>query len=117
MSKHNLSRREMLQYSGAALAGISLFNGLSYPHTAFAQAGDEMLPWLDQPAENPVPQVVANQQSWEQLDSWITPNDQFFSIAHYNRPEIDAAEWHLEITGDEMLAELVPDVSLASLRR
>ena len=42
---------------------------------------------------------MANQQRWELLDSWITRNDQFFSIAHYNRPEIDAADWQLGIGG------------------
>ena len=60
-------------------------------HAAPLQSGETVIPWLDQRADNPVPQVIANQLHWEQLTSWITPNDQFFSVAHYNRPEIDAA--------------------------
>ncbi len=80
-----------------ALAGLALLNS---PLRAFAQQdGVVVLPWLDQRDENPVPQVIANQQVWEDLDSWITPNREFFSIAHYNRPEIDAANWQLEIGG------------------
>ena len=63
------------------------------------QAGEEVIPWLDQPGENPMPQVVANQLEWEKVDSWITPNEQFFSVAHYNWPQIDASQWTLEITG------------------
>ena len=55
--------------------------------------------WLDQLAPNPVPEVIKNQLVWEDLDSWITPNDKFFSIAHFNRPVIDASTWKLEIDG------------------
>ena len=29
----------------------------------------------------------------------MTPNDKFFSIAHFDRPTIDAATWKLEIDG------------------
>src|SRR5690606_11629670 len=83
----------------AMMTGAALLNSPWLAQTASAQAEGEVLPWLDQPAENPVPEVIANQQQWEDLGSWYTPNDQFFSIAHFNRPEIDATEWSLEISG------------------
>ena len=101
ISRSRISRRTALSQlagGGITLAGWALLNR----HVALAaplQVGDEVLPWLDQPAENPVPQVIANQLVWEQTDSWITPNDKFFSIAHYNRPAIDAKKWQLEVTG------------------
>jgi DMSO/TMAO reductase YedYZ molybdopterin-dependent catalytic subunit len=96
MNKHTLSRRAFLAQSGIGLTGLALFNSAR----AFALQADEMvIPWLDQPAENPAPQVIANQHKWEELNTWITPNDQFFGIAHYNWPEIDAADWQLEIGG------------------
>lgn len=99
MNKPGMSRRAFLARSGTALAGMALFNS-QWAARAFAlQDGDVVLPWLDQRAGDPPPERVANQQTWEKLDSWITPNNQFFSIAHYNRPEIDAADWHLEIGG------------------
>lgn len=92
-----IGRRPFLSRGFGALAGVAILNG---PLRALAaQDGDVVLPWLDQRAENPVPQVIANQRTWEELDSWITPNDRFFSIAHYDRPEIDAAGWRLEIGG------------------
>lgn len=92
-----ISRRQFLAHSGAALAGLTLVNPTAY---LFALQPDEVvLPWLDQRVGDPPPERVANQQNWEKLNSWITPNDQFFSIAHYNRPEIDAADWQLEIGG------------------
>ena len=36
---------------------------------------------------------------WEDLNSWLTPNDRFFSISHYDRPVIDTASWALEVGG------------------
>ncbi len=96
-----ISRRTALSTlagGGVALAGWALLNR-SVAQAKPLQAGDEVLPWLDQPADNPVPQVIANQLVWEKADSWITPNDKFFSIAHYNRPAIDAKKWQLEVTG------------------
>jgi DMSO/TMAO reductase YedYZ molybdopterin-dependent catalytic subunit len=92
-----MSRRTFLAQSGGALAGLALLNS---PLRAFAlQADDVVIPWLDQPADNPVPQVIGNQQTWETLDSWITPNNQFFSIAHYGQPAIDLADWQLHVGG------------------
>ena len=114
MSLPTMSRRTFLGHTGAAVAGLTLLNS---PWAARAapplQAGETVLPWLDQPAENPVPEVIANQLTWEDLDSWVTPNAQFFSIAHYNRPEIDAENWHLEITG---LVEQPMSLTLDDLR-
>src|SRR5215210_6213491 len=99
MDRHIMSRRSFLMHSSQVFAGLTLLNS-PWAGAAFGlETSDEIIPWLDQPAENPVPQVIANQQTWEELESWITPNDEFFSIAHYNRPEIDAAAWHLEIAG------------------
>ena len=102
MQNQPLSRRHVLAAGSAALAGLALGRlPFAAQAASFAslQAGEEVLPWLDQPAENPVPQVIATQLMWEKLDSWITPNEQFFSIAHYNRPVIDAKKWQLEVTG------------------
>ncbi len=93
------SRRDLLRQGGAALTGLALLNMGAVAHAAPLQAGEEVIPWLDQPGENPMPQVVANQLEWEKVENWITPNEQFFSVAHYNRPQIDASQWKLEITG------------------
>ena len=99
MKTQEMSRRALLKSSGAAFAGLALTHGAWFARAAPLRQGEVMLPWLDQPAENPVPEIIGNQPTWEELDSWVTPNRQFFNIAHYNRPEIDAANWQLEITG------------------
>lgn len=99
MNIQDISRRELLKSSGAAFAGLTMLQADWFLRAAPLQAGEVVLPWLDQPAENPVPQIIGNQPIWEELDTWITPTEQFFSITHYNQPEIDAADWQLEITG------------------
>lgn len=90
-----MQRRELLL--GGAMAGMAFFSD-----RAFAQSsGTKVIPWADQPAPIPPPaeNAIKYLTRWEDLDSWITPNDKFFSIAHYNRPQIDAATWHLGVSG------------------
>jgi len=113
MNGLKISRRELLKQGGAALAGLAILNNARRVPTALAQSGDEVIPWLDQPEPNPVPDAVGNLLDWEALDSWITPNDQFFYVSHYGLPEIDANQWRLEITG---LVEHPMSLSLADLQ-
>lgn len=54
-----LSRRALFAAGGATLATLTLLNR-RFAYVAPLKQGDEALPWLDQPAENPVPQVIAN---------------------------------------------------------
>src|SRR5207248_1883423 len=63
------------------------------------QPGEEVIPWLDQPPPSPNPNGPGNLLQWEALNSWLTPNDQFFNVAHYAKPVLDAQAWTLEITG------------------
>src|SRR5579862_849204 len=89
-----LKRRTVV--SGAVAAGV-------LQGRAFAQPapGRKVIPWSDQPAAVPPPlaNVVKGITPWESLDSWITPNDRFFSIAHYDRPIIDEKAWRLDVAG------------------
>ena len=95
----NIARREFITKGSAAIAGLAVFYSARPGYAFPGQSGEEIVRWLDQPAPNPVPEVIKNQLVWEDLDSWITPNDKFFSIAHFNRPVIDANTWKLEIDG------------------
>ena len=98
MQNLTLSRRQLLAAGGATVATLALLNN-RFAQAAPLRQGDEVIPWLDQPAENPVPQIIDNQQTWEDLGEWITPNDKFFGIGHYGFPEIDAATWSLAVDG------------------
>ena len=94
-----LPRREFIINGGAAaLTAMALLNAskaFAFP----ARAGEAVVPWLDQPTENPDPVGIQTQLVWEDLDSWITPNDKFFSISHFDRPVIDASAWQLQVDG------------------
>jgi DMSO/TMAO reductase YedYZ molybdopterin-dependent catalytic subunit len=96
---NEIPRREFIIKGGAALAGVATILAARYANAFPNQEGGQVVRWLDQLEPNPVPEVIKNQLVWEDLDSWITPNDKFFSIAHFNRPVIDAATWKLEIDG------------------
>jgi DMSO/TMAO reductase YedYZ molybdopterin-dependent catalytic subunit len=92
------ARRDLIKGT-AALAALAVLRSARSASAFPSRPGEVVLPWLDQPAENPVPQVIQNQLLWEDLDAWITPNEQFFSIAHFDRPVIDPATWKIEIGG------------------
>lgn len=99
MTRSEVTRRQVLLQSGAAVAGLSVLRLAGPAHAFQAQTGGEVIPWLDQPEPNPVPEVIVQQLDWEQVDSWITPADQFFVIKHFNQPELDEADWLLEVSG------------------
>jgi len=93
-----IPRREFIVKGGAALAAVAILNA-SRAHAYPARAGETVIPWLDQQAANPAPNVIKSQLVWEDLDSWITPNEKFFGIGHFEWPEIDASKWKLEVSG------------------
>ena len=98
-SSERVSRRVVLQQGGASLAALSFLSSPALAQALQLQQDEEVMPWLDQPADNPVPDVVGNQLEWEKLESWITPNDQFFFVAHHGQPEIDEQTWSLDLGG------------------
>lgn len=57
-----------------------------------AEIGAEPLKFLD--AQPPGRGV-----QWDKVDSWITPNEQVFSVNHYGLPEYDTGNYELEISG------------------
>ena len=109
---HHLPRREFILQGSAALGALAFFHS-RFAHAFPSRAGETVIPWLDQPPPNPVPAVIQTQLVWEDLDSWVTPNDKFFSIAHFDRPTIDANAWKLEIDG---LVKKPLSLSLADLK-
>jgi len=101
MDARGLSRRELLLTGSTALAALSFLH-LDRLAEAFPLAqGDEVFPWLDQRAEVPPPaqSVIGQQLVWEELDSWITPADKFFTIIHFGTPTVDLQSWRLDVAG------------------
>ncbi|MFO1141066.1 MAG: sulfite oxidase [Amaricoccus sp.] len=106
----DLTRRDIIQ-GGATLAALAVLQARlanAFP----SRPGETVLPWLDQPPAATDP-CCDTQIVWEDLDSWLTPNDKFFTVAHFDRPVIDAAAWKLEIDG---LVDKPMSLSLADLK-
>lgn len=83
------------------VAGLAFLRLDRLVDAAPLQPGEEVVPWLDRPAEVPPPaqSIIGQQLVWEELDAWITPTDKFFTIAHFGPPTIDMASWNLDVTG------------------
>ena len=96
MTPSAISRRTLLQQGSAAVAGLSVLRVAGPAYAFQTPVRREVIPWLDQPEANPVPEAIVRQLEWEQLDSWITPNDQFFVIKHFNVPELNEDDWRLD---------------------
>lgn len=99
MATRPISRRDVLLQGSLAVAGLALLRVPRLAEAFSGQPGEAVLPWLDQPAPNPIPDVLGNQLQWEALDSWVTPNSQFFTVAHYGKPAVDGSTWRLKIGG------------------
>jgi DMSO/TMAO reductase YedYZ molybdopterin-dependent catalytic subunit len=101
MDTRSMSRRELLLTGSTALATLGFLHLDQLAAAAPLQPGEEVLPWLDQRAEVPAPaqDVIGHQIVWEDLDSWITPNDKFFTIKHFGQPTVDLQAWRLDIAG------------------
>ncbi|HSF17844.1 MAG TPA: sulfite oxidase, partial [Vicinamibacteria bacterium] len=50
-------------------------------------------------APGPWPLDEISMLDWQSLDSWITPNEGFFRVGHYDKPVLSESDWKLEITG------------------
>ena len=119
MRHPDVSRRTLLKGGGAALAGLTVLrvagpayafpgqqetvpldDDLSDSAQAFVHPAGQVIPWLDQPPPNPVPQITGNLLNWEALDSFLTPASDFFYVQHYGLPGgLDAARWRVGISG------------------
>jgi DMSO/TMAO reductase YedYZ molybdopterin-dependent catalytic subunit len=134
MEHHDLSRRTLLKGGGALLAGATVLQVAS-PASAFADddGGDDLvvddfkhgttspvpagdvIKWLDQPEDIPPPaqNVVGNLLKWEDLDSFVTPSDNFFTVKHYDLPSVAAESYQLSIEG---LVDRPQSFTLADLK-
>jgi len=74
------------------------------------EEGEELVPFLDPQPANPERPMV----QWDQLTSWITPVESFFTVAHYGYPKTSADGWALDIGG---LVERPRSYALEEIRR
>jgi len=92
MMTPTLSRREMIKGS-VAFAALAF---AQYPLSSLGfdppEEGAEVIPFTDK-------QAGTNGIKWEDLRSWITPNEQVYRVQHYGVPKIDLGQWNLEVGG------------------
>ena len=108
-----ISRRETLRRGLAAASLLALVPDWAVP--ALAQ-GETDIPFTDYPANynpNNNPAAANRFLDIRKIDGRTTPNDQFFFIQHYNRPEVDPASWRLKFTG---LVNKPAEFSLADIK-
>ena len=94
----NLPRRDFIVQGSATLAALAVFQS-RFAQAFPSRAGETVITWLDRTPPQDDPNGTQNLLDWEGLDSWITPNDKFFGIMHFEWPVIDASTWKLEIDG------------------
>jgi DMSO/TMAO reductase YedYZ molybdopterin-dependent catalytic subunit len=99
--QREIPRRTVLRTGAAAgAAGLTTMT-MTGPARAFPGAADDVVPWLDQPPPIPEParNVVGHPLVWEELDSRLTPNAEFFTVKHYDEPALSATGYRLDVTG------------------
>ena len=89
-----MPRRAVLKGgTAAALAGMTVVS-VAGPAEAFGEHPhhEVVVPWLDQPS--PVPPdfaaILSHPLQWERI-RYITPNEDFFTVKHYDQPRISRA--------------------------
>ena len=117
MEQREIPRRTVLKTGAAAgLSGLAVLK-LAGPAQAFPGHSGEgvLVPWIDPtppvPPENA--QILAHPLDWEHLDSWLTPNDEFFTVKHYQQPALSSVDWRLNVAG---LVANPQTLSLADLK-
>ena len=108
-----ISRRDTLKRGLAVTSLLALVPEWAVPAPA---EGETDVPFSDQAAnagQNNNPDAVNRFLDIRKIDGHTTPNDQFFFIQHYNRPQIDANTYRLKFSG---LVNQPAQFSLADLK-
>ena len=89
------TRREWMRGSLAAVGAANLSSPLFSLALPPLQDDEAAVAFLDPQPVNPDRSMVI----WKRLKSWITPQEDFFSVKHYGIPEVDSAKWSLGVNG------------------
>ncbi len=108
-------RREVLK-TGLALGGMAATAGMPFwAQLAMAQ-DEELVPFTDVPEGYSVAPKARDAIVFvdtRHIDSFYTPNDEFYVVQHYGQPELAAEDYTLRVTG---LVERPLELTLADLK-
>ena len=99
--EHEHSRRTLLK-SGVALGGFAATAGMPFWSKLALAQGEELVPFTDVPEGFMAPPVAPGAVHFldtRYIDSFYTPNDDFYIVQHYNQPDIAGEDYRLQITG------------------
>jgi DMSO/TMAO reductase YedYZ molybdopterin-dependent catalytic subunit len=108
-----ITRRETLRTGLTAAGLLALIPEWAVPATT---EGETDIAFTDYPKDykvNANPAAANRFFDIRKIDGHITPNDQFFFIQHYNRPEIDPNSYRLKLSG---MVNKPGELSLADLK-
>ncbi|WP_428099277.1 molybdopterin-dependent oxidoreductase [Candidatus Rariloculus sp.] len=95
------SRRTVLK-GGMALGGIAATAGMPFWSRLALAQNEELVPFTDVPEGFMAPPVTPGGIHFldtRNIDTFYTPNDDFYIVQHYNQPVIAEEEYRLRITG------------------
>ncbi len=110
------SRRELLKGSLAIGGGFALSSSLGFMGRFALAQGEELLPFSDMTEFNNPPKIPGGIffQDTRNIDTFYTPNDQFYVVQHYGQPEIAEQDFRLRVTG---LVDKPIELDMAAIRR
>ena len=105
-ARPTVSRRKVIRQMGVVSVGFAVTPVPGWPSSWFGQ-DDLVVPFTDVPdnftGRRGAPERFPGQdlvaQDLRELDSWITPVEDFFVVSHYGFPEVDVRSYRLELTG------------------
>ena len=98
-----ISRRSLLQRAGFASAALAISElpGFAFPGE-WLHSQEEVVPFTDVPENFTTINAQTKRVSGldlRQLNAFLTPENNFFVVAHYGVPTVDAATWKLDVRG------------------
>jgi len=109
----NIPRRKLLQ-NGIAL-GTAAAAGMPFWASLALGAEETLMPFTDMETfiAPPVAPGAVHYLDTRGIDTFYTPNDDFYIVQHYNQPTIAAADYKLTVTG---LVNKTIELNLAQLK-
>lgn len=94
-------RRDILK-TGLALGCVGAASSLPFWSRLALAQGEQIVPFTDVPETFAVPPVIPGSVHFidtRAIDSFYTPNDDFYIVQHYDQPVVAEADYRLHVTG------------------